>query len=139
MAGPPAGVPRVSFGSESVPPLPLSVNPDVAHPLATGPGELLAGAIGSVFAWLAAEQFMAEGTQARELTAHVTLTLDCELEDQSDLALRAIGCELVGRIPDIDEARMLAVAQRALTRCVAALAMRADAIALNVETRLEGA
>jgi organic hydroperoxide reductase OsmC/OhrA len=136
---PPEGVPRLSVGSESLRSLPLDVNPEAAHPLATSPGELLAGAVGSAFAWLAAEELVKEGTQARELTAYVTLTLSGEADDGTDMALSAIACKLIGRVPGLDQARMEAVAQAAMTRCIEALGMRTEGLAVTVEGSLEGA
>jgi hypothetical protein len=51
------------------------------------PGELLAGAIGSVCAWLVAERLLREDTQARELVSSVTLTLSGEAGDLTDAVL----------------------------------------------------
>src|ERR1700735_3513672 len=79
---PPDGAPRLSVGSHSIAPLlSLNVDPEATGPLATLPGELLAGAIGSVFTWLVAEQLVEEGTQARELVRYVTVTLSGEGDD----------------------------------------------------------
>jgi organic hydroperoxide reductase OsmC/OhrA len=136
---PPEGVPRLTVGSQSLAALPLSVDPGAVHPLATTPGELFAGAFGGTFAWLAAEELVKEGTQARELIAHVTLTLSGESDDGMDVALSAIACQLVGRIPGVDQERVESVARVAMTRCIAALGMRADAIDVTVEALLEGA
>jgi len=62
---PPDSAPRLSVGSHSIAPLlSLSVDPEATGPLATLPGELLAGAIGSVFTSLVAEQLVKEATQA---------------------------------------------------------------------------
>ena len=80
---PPDSAPRLSVGSHSIAPL-LSLqrgSRGATDPLATLPGELLAGAIGSVFTWLVAEQLVQEGTQARELVSYVTLTLSGEADD----------------------------------------------------------
>ncbi len=64
---PPDSVPRLTVGSHSIAPLlSLHADPDATDPLATLPGELLAGTVGSVFTGLVAEQLFQEGTQARE-------------------------------------------------------------------------
>ena len=138
-AHPPEGVPRLTVGSESIAALPLSVDRGATHPLATTPGELFAGAVGSVFAWLAAEELAAEGTQARELVVYVTLTLTGESDDATDLALSAITCQLLGRISNVSQERLDAVAQAAMARCIEMLDLRPDAIAVTVEASLEGA
>ncbi len=79
---PPDGAPRLSVGSHSIAPLlSLKVDPEATDPLATLPGELLAGAIGGVFTWFVAEQLLKEGTQARELVSYLTLTLSGESAD----------------------------------------------------------
>jgi organic hydroperoxide reductase OsmC/OhrA len=139
LGNPPSGVPRLSVGSESVKAWPLEVNPDAEHPLATSPGELLAGAIGGVFAWLAAEELVKEGTPARELIAYVMLTVSSGSDEPMDLALSGISCELVGRVPGLSRERLEAAAQAAMTRCIAALGMRSDSVAVSVEATLEGA
>jgi organic hydroperoxide reductase OsmC/OhrA len=139
LTNPPEGVPRLTVGSESLAALPLSVDHDAAHPLATTPGELFAGAIGSVFAWFAAEELVKEGTQAHELIAHVTLTLSGASDDGMDAELSAIAYQLVGRIPGADRERVEAVARTAVTHCMAAMGVRAEGIAITVEASLEGA
>jgi organic hydroperoxide reductase OsmC/OhrA len=139
LGNPPAGMPRLSVGSETLKAWPLDLTPDAAHPLATSPGELLAGAIGSVFAWLAAEELVRDGTPARELIAYTTLTVSSESDEPMDLALSAIACQLVGRVPNVDHERFEAAAQAAIRRCLAALGMRSDSVAISVETALEGA
>jgi hypothetical protein len=139
LGNPPSGVPRLSVGSESVTAWPLDVNPDAVHPLATSPGELLAGAVGGVFAWLAAEELLKEGTPARELIAYVTLTISNESDDPMDLALSGIACELVGRVPSLNREQLAAAAQAAMARCIAALGMRPGGLTVSVEATLEGA
>lgn len=135
---PPGGAPRLTVGSHSIAPsLSLNVDPDATNPLGTSPGELLAGAIGSVFAWFIAEQLLEEGTQARELVARVMVTSG-EGEDDRSLALRAIDCEMAGRIANIDEAHLETVAQAAMTRCIEHLGMRSEGLAVTVEASLEG-
>ena len=136
---PPQGVPRLTVGSESFTALPLNLNLLASHPLATSPGELLAGAIGSTFAWVAAQEFVKEGKQPRELTTNVTLTLSCTDDDGADMALTAIACEVWGRVADIPEDRFELVAQAAMTRCMEMLGMRTEGIAVSVEAVLEGA
>jgi organic hydroperoxide reductase OsmC/OhrA len=136
---PPEGEPRLTVGSNSlVPALPLNVDPNATHPLATSPGELLAGAIGAAFAYLVAEALVKEGTQASELIAYATLTLSSGADDEADLVLSAIGCHLSGRVASIDQEHLDAVAKVAMTRCVEALGMRAEGIAVTVEASLVG-
>ena len=139
LGNPPSGVPRLSVGSESLKAWPIDLNRDREHPLATSPGELLAGAIGSVFAWLAAEGLVREGTPAHELIAYTTLTVASDSDEPKDLALSAIACQLVGRVPGVGSDRFEAAAQAAIGRCLAALGMRAEALSVSVETTLEGA
>jgi organic hydroperoxide reductase OsmC/OhrA len=112
---PPDGAPRLSVGSHSIAPLlSLNVNPEATDPLATLPGELLAGAIGSVFTWLVAEQLVKEGTHARELGSYVTLTLSGEADDATDAALSGITCRMSGRVAGVQETYLEAIAQAAM-------------------------
>ena len=134
---PPEGLPRMTVGSGSVS-LPLSVDPDATHPLATSPAELLAGAIGSIFAWFAARELMDHGTQAHELVVDVTLTVSENLGGVTDLALSRLACKLLGRVPDVDEERLKAVAKLAMSRCVETVALRTDRVEVTVEAILEG-
>jgi organic hydroperoxide reductase OsmC/OhrA len=136
---PPDGAPRLTVGSHSVAPLlSLDVEPAGTDPLTTLPGELLAGAIGSVFTWLIAEQLVQEGTQARELTSYVTLTLSGEVDDLEDVVLRGITCQLSGRVTDVQETHLQAVAQAAMKQCMQKLGMRSEGIDVTVEATLEG-
>jgi organic hydroperoxide reductase OsmC/OhrA len=127
----------MTVGSGSVS-LPLSVDPDATHPLATSPAELLAGAIGSIFAWFAARELMDEGTQAHELVVDVTLTVSEDLGGVTDLALSRLACKLLGRVPYVDEERLQAVAKLAMSRCVETVALRTDRVEVTVEAILEG-
>jgi organic hydroperoxide reductase OsmC/OhrA len=137
---PPRGTPRLTVGSESLTPsLPLNVDRHAAHPLATSPGELLAGVIGAAFATLHAEQLARDGTPARELTASVTLTLSDETGDGANLILSAIGCRVLARVPHIDQEQLELGARAAMGRCIEALAMRPERLAVTVEALLEGA
>jgi organic hydroperoxide reductase OsmC/OhrA len=136
---PPDGAPRLSVGSHSIAPLlSLHVDPEATGPLATLPGELLAGAIGSVFTWLVAEQLVKEGTQARELVSSITLTLSGEAADVRDAALSGITCRLSGRVAGVEQAHLEVVAQAAMTECLEKLGMRTEGIAVAVEASLEG-
>ncbi len=136
---PPHGAPRLSVGSHSIAPLlSLSVDPRAKDPLATSPGELLAGAIGSVFTWLVAEQLVKEDTQARELVSYVTLTLSGEADDATDARLSGISCRISGRVPGVEETHLERVAQAAMTECIDRLGMRTGGIAVTVEASLEG-
>jgi organic hydroperoxide reductase OsmC/OhrA len=137
---PPGGTPRLTVGSEALTPsLPLNVDRDAAHPLAASPGELLAGAIGATFAWLTAQKLMSQGTQARELTASVTLTMSDEAGDGADLALSAVACHVSARVPSIDQDQLEIVAGAAMARCIKALGMHAERIEVTVEVLLESA
>jgi organic hydroperoxide reductase OsmC/OhrA len=136
---PPDSAPRLTVGSHSIAPLlSLHVDPDTTDPLATLPGELLAGAIGSVFTWLVAEQLLQEGTQARELVSCVTLTLSGEADDFADAVLSGITCRMSGRVAGVAEAHLEAVAQTAIAQCMERLGMRTEGIGVTVEASLEG-
>jgi organic hydroperoxide reductase OsmC/OhrA len=137
LTNPPEGLPRMTVGSGSVS-LPLSVDPNATHPLATSPAELLAGAIGSIFAWFAARELMDQGTQAHELVVDVTLTVSEDPGGITDLALSRLDCKLLGRVPDVDEERLKAVAKLAMSRCVETVALRTDRLEVTVEAILEG-
>ncbi|MCW3029723.1 MAG: hypothetical protein JWN81_2934 [Solirubrobacterales bacterium] len=137
---PPGGTPRLTVGSEAITPsLPLSVDRHAAHPLAASPGELFAGAVGATFAWLTAERLLGEGTQARELTASVTLTMSGEAGDDAQLALSAVACQVTARVPSIDQDQLQVVAIAAMARCVEALGLHAERIDVTVEASLESA
>jgi organic hydroperoxide reductase OsmC/OhrA len=136
---PPDGAPRLSVGSHSIAPvLSLNVDPEATGPLATLPGELLAGAIGSVFTWLVAEQLVQEGTQARELVSSVTLTLSGEADDLTDAVLSGITCQMSGRVAGVQETHLEVVAQAAMTQCIQRLGIRTEGIDVAVEATLEG-
>lgn len=134
---PPDGVPRLTVGSKWFAALPLNLDRTARHPLATAPGELLAGAIGSIFAGLAAEELLAQGTQAHELIACLTLTLSDEHEGATDLALRTIAAQLTGRVPGIDRERLELVARAAMSQSLQALGMQDGGIAVTVQAELE--
>jgi organic hydroperoxide reductase OsmC/OhrA len=136
---PPDSAPRLTVGGHSIAPLlALNVDPDVTDPLATLPGELLAGAIGSVFTWFVAEQLVKEGTQARELVSYVKLTLSGEADDGTDAALSGITCRMSGRIAGVEKTHLEVMAQAAMTQCMEKLGMRTDGIVVTVEASLEG-
>lgn len=136
---PPDSAPRLTVGSHSIAPLlSLHVDSEATDPLATLPGELLAGAIGSVFTWLVAEQLVKEGTQARELVSYVTLTLSGEADDGTDAMLSGIACQMSGRVAGVPEAHLEVVAQAAMTQCIERLGMRTEGIGVTVEASLEG-
>ena len=139
MGHPPDNAPRLSVGSHSIAPLlSLNVDPEATGPLATLPGELLAGAIGSVFTWLVAEQLVKEGTQARELASYVTLTLSGESDNVTDAMLNGITCQISGRVAGVQETHLQVVAQAAMTQCMKKLGMRTEGIEVTVEATLEG-
>jgi organic hydroperoxide reductase OsmC/OhrA len=136
---PPDNAPRLTVGSHSIAPLlSLNVDPVATDPLATLPGELLAGAIGSVFTWLVAERLVQEGTQARELVSYVTLTLSGETDDATDAMLSGITCQMSGRVAGVQETHLEVVAQAAMTQCMKKLGMRTEGIEVTVEASLEG-
>ncbi len=136
---PPDSAPRLTVGSHSMAPLlSLNVDPETTDPLATLPGELLAGAIGSVFTWLVAEQLVQEGTQARELISNVTLTLSGEAEDATDVVLNGITCQMSGRVAGVQETHLEVIAQAAMTQCIKKLGIRTEGIGVTVEASLEG-
>lgn len=138
MHRPPEGVPRVILGSESFPALPLDVDPHATHPFASSPGELLAAAIGSTFAWLSAEKLMKEGEQASELTASATLTLSGDAPDGTDMKLSAIACRLSGRVPGAEQRYVEDVTRAAMASCMETLGIRGASVAVTVEVSLEG-
>jgi organic hydroperoxide reductase OsmC/OhrA len=117
--------------------LSLNVNPEATDPLATLPGELLAGAIGSVFTWLVAEQLVEEGTQARELVTYLALTLSGEAVDGADAALSGITCRMSGRVAGVEKTHLEVVAQAAMSQCMERLGMRTEGIGVTVEASLE--
>jgi hypothetical protein len=108
--------------------LSLNVDPEATDPLVTLPGELLVGAIGSVFTWLVAEQLVKEGTQARELASHVTLTISGEADNATDAILNRITCQMSGRVAGVQETHLQLVAQAAMTQCIKKLGMRTEGI-----------
>jgi organic hydroperoxide reductase OsmC/OhrA len=138
MSSPPDGVPRMTVGSGSLHSVPLSLDPNAIHPLATSPGELLAGAIGAVFAWFVAQELVKQGSHARQLTAEVSVSCD-DGGELSELTVSAIACKLLGRVPNIGQERLAAIAEAALGRCIKTLGLRREALAVTVETMLEGA
>jgi hypothetical protein len=136
---PPDNAPRLSVGSHSIAPLlSLNVDPEATDPLATLPGELLAGAIGSVFTWLVAEQLVKEGTQTRELISYVTLTMSGEAIDATDAALDGIVCRMFGRVAGVEETHLEVVAKAAMRECMERLGMRTEGIGVTVEASLQG-
>jgi organic hydroperoxide reductase OsmC/OhrA len=139
LGNPPDNAPRLIVGSHAMAPLlSLNVDPEASGPLATLPGELLAGAIGSVFTWFVAEQLVEEGTQARELVSSVTLTLSGEADDGTDAAVSGITCQMSGRVTGVEETHLQVIAQAAMTQCMERLGMRTEGIAVTVEVSLEG-
>jgi hypothetical protein len=131
---PPEGMPRLTVGSHTLPPVSLSINEIAPHPLATSPGELIAGALGSVVAWLLAEELVQEGTQARELIIDVGLTAKIRAGvDARDPALSEIHCHAQARLPGGDAQRLQALSETALRRCARLVGLRED-IALRVDS-----
>jgi hypothetical protein len=118
--------------------LSLDVDPDATDPLAASPGELLAGAVGSVFTWLVAKRLVQEGTQAHELVSRVTLTLSGEADDLTDAVVSGITCQMSGRVAGVQETHLEVVAQAVMTQCMERLGMRTEGIDVTVEATLEG-
>jgi organic hydroperoxide reductase OsmC/OhrA len=139
LTNPPEGVARMTVGSGSLHSLPLSLDPAATHPLATSPAELFAGAIGTIFAWFAAQELVDAGTHARELTAGVTITVSGDGGGPREFALSEIAISLVGRVPGIDQGRLHAVAQLAMSRCLKTMGLRVEGLAIAVEALLESA
>ena len=130
---PPEGVPRLMVDSHTFPPVPLSINDMAPHPLATSPGELIAGAFGSVFAWVLAEELVDEGTQALELEISVALEVEIGGGDGQDPALREIHCHAIARLPGGDANRLQELCQAAMRRSARSVGLRED-IALAVDS-----
>lgn len=130
---PPEGVPRLMVDSHTFPPVPLSINDTAPHPLATSPGELIAGAFGSVFAWVLAEELVNDGTQALEL--EITASLEAEVGEAEgrDPALRAVHCHAIARIPGGDAKRLQELCQAAMRRTARSVGLREE-IALAVDS-----
>ena len=140
LSSPPEGFPRMTVGSGLlVPALRLSVDPEAASPVATTPGELLAGAIGTIFAWFVAQDLVKHGTQASELTADIMLTASGRAGDPTDVSLVGIVFRLVGRVPNIGQEDLEAIAEGGMRRCVETLGLRTDRLAITAETALENA
>ena len=138
MGHPPGGEPRLTVGSHSLTPAPtLNVDLSVPHPMATSPGELLAGGFGVIFAKVLAEQLVRDQTQATELVVQVEFVLS-QPGPGLDPVLCAIRCELEARVPGIDQARLAQVGELAMRRSIDSLAMRADAISVSLDVSLVG-
>jgi hypothetical protein len=147
---PPGGEPRLTVGSHALTPSPpLNVGLEVPHPLSTSPLELLAGAIGAVFARFLAEALVQEQTQARELAVRITLTLSSGADvaapsggdppvSYDDLSVHAIHCDLSARVPGVEPSHLQALAERALKGSLEHLGIRADGMAVTVEAKIEG-
>jgi len=123
-------------GSHTFPAVPLAIDGNAPHPLATSPGELMAGAVGSVFAWLLAEELMDEGHQARELVVEVGLTSETVATGRR--ALRAIELQARTRVSGVGEAQLQDVCERVLHRCAQAVGLREDDLALRVRSTVVG-
>ncbi len=135
---PPEGVPRLTVGSRTFAAAPLAIDQDAPHPLATSPGELMAGAFGSVFAWLLAEELVSMNAQARELVIEVELTANGPAgADHTGIALQRITCRTEARLPGLDVARLQAVSQTVSARAIRALGLRDD-LAVHVDATVVG-
>ena len=138
---PPEGEPRLMVDSHTFPPVRLSINDMAPHPLATSPGELIAGAFGSVFAWVLAEELVADGTQALELEISAALESDVgagegagsQEGEQEDPALRGIHCHAIARFPGGDPQRLQELCEAAMRRAARSIGLR-DEIALSIDS-----
>ena len=138
LTNPPQGEPRLTVGSHSFPAVALNVNAMAPDPLASSPGELIAGAFGSVFAWLLADELMRDGAQAHELVIEVGLTAEITAgADHRDPAVCGIHCHAEARVPGVDAQRLQAVCEAALGRCARAIGLRED-IAMRVDSTALG-
>ena len=122
---PPEGKPRLTVGSHSFPALTLAVGDSSPHPLTTTPGELMAGAVGSVYAWLLADELMGGGTQANEIVVYVGLRAVGEARDPQG-GLKALLLHVEARVPDLDPAGLQEQCERTLAHCLRALGLRDD-------------
>jgi organic hydroperoxide reductase OsmC/OhrA len=123
-------------GGHSLGPAPtLNVDLEVANPMSTSPGELLAGGFGVIFATSVANQLVREQTQASELVVQVAFVLSQD-GPGLDPILRKIRCQLEARVAGIDEAQLADVGEQAMRRSIDSLAMNADAISVSLTIAL---
>jgi organic hydroperoxide reductase OsmC/OhrA len=135
---PPQGTPRLTVGSLTFAATPLAIDRDAPHPLATSPGELMAGAFGSVFAWLLAEELVREQAPPAELVVEVGLTAERAAgADHPEPALRAITCHTEARLAGFDRARLQALCERVSAVARRSLALRDD-LAVQVQATVVG-
>jgi hypothetical protein len=138
MGHPPGGEPRLTVGSHSLTPAPtLDVDRAVPNPMATPPGELLAGGFGIIFAKVLADQLVRDQAQATELVVQVAFVLS-QTGPDLDPVLSEIRCHLEARVDGIDHARLAQVGERAMLRSIDGLAMRAEAISVSLTVSLVG-
>ncbi len=135
---PPEGVPRLTVGSRTFAAVPLAIDRDAPHPLATSPGELLAGAYGSVFAWMLSEELVTVGRPAQELVVEVELTAERpEGADHPGPTLQAITCRPEARLRGLDADGLQAISERVGGQALRALGLRED-LAVRVEATVVG-
>jgi hypothetical protein len=138
MGHPPGGEPRLTVGSESITPAAtLDVDLAVPNPMATSPGELLAGGFGIIFAKVLADQLLRDQTQATELVVQVAFVLS-QTGPNLDPVLSEIRCDLEARVAGIDKARLAQLGEQAMLRSIDGLAMRAEAISVSLTVSLAG-
>ncbi len=138
MGHPPGGEPRLTVGGHSLLPAPtLNVDLQVANPMSTSPGELLAGGFGVIFATVLANQLVREQTQASELVVGVAFILS-QGGPGLDPVLREIRCDLEARVAGIDLAQLSQLGEQAMRRSIDSLAMNADAISISLTISLVG-
>ncbi len=130
---PPEGIPRLSVGSRTFAAVPMAIDRAATHPLSTSPGELMAGAYGSVFAWLLAEELVKLQAQAQELVVEVGLTGQDVVDDGlREPVLREIYCRAEVRLPGLEPERLRAVSEAVCARTRRVLGLRED---LDVRVR----
>jgi hypothetical protein len=138
MGHPPDGEPRLTVGGHSLSPAPaLNVNLEVANPMSTSPGELLAGGFGIVFATVLANQLVRDQTQASELVVQVAFVLSQD-GPGLDPVLREIRCDLEARVAGINRTQLAELGEQALRRSIDSLAINADAVSISLAISLVG-
>lgn len=135
---PPQGTPRLTVGSRTFSAVPMAIDRAAAHPLETSPGELMAGAYGSAFAWLLAEKLMSINAQAQELVVDVGLTAqDVPTDDLPEPTLTGIHISAEVRLPGLEQEQLQAVSESVCARTRRVLGLRDD-LTVHVETTVVG-
>jgi len=90
-----------------------------------------------VFAWFVAEALVNHGSHVRQLTAEIVVSCD-RAGEVTELAVSGVATKLLGRVPEIGQERLAAVAGAALERCIKTLGQRGADLTVTLETVLEG-